>query len=76
MAQNERGQSIFMPFGEQQVLYRSDTHAPLSVVSHSGNISANKHFNYQGSIKVYDEFNFLVQARSLIVFQSVGLMSL
>ena len=33
MAQNERGQSIFMPYEEQRVLYRSDTHAPLSVVS-------------------------------------------
>lgn len=33
MAQNERGQSIIMPFEEQRVLYRSDTHAPLSVVS-------------------------------------------
>ena len=27
MAQNERGQSIIMPFEEQRVLYRSDTHA-------------------------------------------------
>lgn len=33
MAQNERGQSILMPYEEQRVLYRSDTHAPLSVVS-------------------------------------------
>ncbi len=33
MAQNHRGQSIIMPFEEQRVLYRSDTHAPLSVVS-------------------------------------------
>lgn len=33
MAQNERGQSIIMPFEEQRVLYRSDNHAPLSVVS-------------------------------------------
>ena len=33
MAQNERGQSIIMPYDEQRVLYRSDTHAPLSVVS-------------------------------------------
>ncbi|MCU4420116.1 DUF932 domain-containing protein [Acinetobacter lwoffii] len=33
MAQNGRGQSIIMPFEEQRVLYRSDTHAPLSVVS-------------------------------------------
>ena len=33
MAQNERGQSIIMPYVEQRVLYRSDTHAPLSVVS-------------------------------------------
>jgi phage/plasmid-like protein (TIGR03299 family) len=33
MAKNQRGQSIIMPFEEQRVLYRSDTHAPLSVVS-------------------------------------------
>lgn len=33
MAKNERGQSIIMPYQEQRVLYRSDTHAPLSVVS-------------------------------------------
>jgi phage/plasmid-like protein (TIGR03299 family) len=33
MAQNRRGQSIIMPYEEQRVLYRSDTHAPLSVVS-------------------------------------------
>ena len=33
MAKNDRGQSIIMPFQEQRVLYRSDTHAPLSVVS-------------------------------------------
>lgn len=33
MAENERGQNIIMPFAEQKVLYRSDTHAPLSVVS-------------------------------------------
>ena len=33
MAQNERGQSIIMPYEDQRVLYRSDTHAPLSVVS-------------------------------------------
>lgn len=33
MAQNERGQSIIVPYEEQRVLYRSDTHAPLSVVS-------------------------------------------
>ncbi|WP_244783258.1 DUF932 domain-containing protein [Acinetobacter sp. F-1] len=33
MAQNARGQSIIMPYEEQRVLYRSDTHAPLSVVS-------------------------------------------
>ena len=33
MALNERGQSIIMPYDEQRVLYRSDTHAPLSVVS-------------------------------------------
>ena len=32
-AQNEKGQSILMPYEEQRVLYRSDTHAPLSVVS-------------------------------------------
>ena len=33
MARNERGQSIIMSYEEQRVLYRSDTHAPLSVVS-------------------------------------------
>ncbi|WP_436868905.1 DUF932 domain-containing protein [Acinetobacter courvalinii] len=33
MAKNERGQSILMPYEEQRVLYRSDTHVPLSVVS-------------------------------------------
>ncbi|MDH2626042.1 DUF932 domain-containing protein [Acinetobacter baumannii] len=33
MAKSERGQSIIMPYEEQRVLYRSDTHAPLSVVS-------------------------------------------
>jgi phage/plasmid-like protein (TIGR03299 family) len=33
MAKNDRGQSIIMPYQEQRVLYRSDTHAPLSVVS-------------------------------------------
>ena len=33
MAQNERGQSIIMSYEEQRVLYRSDTHAPLSVIS-------------------------------------------
>ena len=33
MAKNERGQSIIMPYEEQRVLYRSDTHTPLSVVS-------------------------------------------
>lgn len=33
MAKNSRGQSIIMPYEEQRVLYRSDTHAPLSVVS-------------------------------------------
>jgi len=33
MAKNDRGQNIIMPFEEQRVLYRSDTHAPLSVVS-------------------------------------------
>ena len=33
IAKNDRGQSIIMPFEEQRVLYRSDTHAPLSVVS-------------------------------------------
>lgn len=33
MAQNERGQSLILPYEEQRVLYRSDTHVPLSVVS-------------------------------------------
>ncbi|HAV5345713.1 TPA: DUF932 domain-containing protein [Acinetobacter baumannii] len=33
MAKNERGQNILMPYEEQRVLYRSDTHEPLSVVS-------------------------------------------
>jgi len=33
MAQNDRGQNIILPFEDQRVLYRSDTHAPLSVVS-------------------------------------------
>ncbi|MDC4608097.1 DUF932 domain-containing protein [Acinetobacter baumannii] len=33
MAKDERGQSILMPYEEQRVLYRSDTHEPLSVVS-------------------------------------------
>ena len=33
MAKNERGQNILMPYEEQRVRYRSDTHAPLSVVS-------------------------------------------
>ena len=33
MAKNDRGQSIILPYEEQRVLYRSDTHAPLSVVS-------------------------------------------
>ncbi|MFT0694428.1 DUF932 domain-containing protein [Acinetobacter nematophilus] len=33
MAKNEKGHSIIMPYEEQRVLYRSDTHAPLSVVS-------------------------------------------
>ncbi|MFL4435387.1 DUF932 domain-containing protein [Acinetobacter baumannii] len=33
MAKNARGQSIIMPYEQQRVLYRSDTHAPLSVVS-------------------------------------------
>ncbi|MDC5521930.1 DUF932 domain-containing protein [Acinetobacter baumannii] len=33
MAKNERGQSMIMPYEEQRVLYRSDTHDPLSVVS-------------------------------------------
>lgn len=33
MAKNDRGQCIIMPYEEQRVLYRSDTHAPLSVVS-------------------------------------------
>ncbi len=30
--QNQRGHSIIMPYEEQRVLYRSDTHALLSVV--------------------------------------------
>ncbi|WP_120430496.1 DUF932 domain-containing protein [Acinetobacter baylyi] len=33
MAKNDKEQSIILPFEEQRVLYRSDTHAPLSVVS-------------------------------------------
>ncbi|MDH2018897.1 DUF932 domain-containing protein [Acinetobacter ursingii] len=33
MAQNDKGQNIILPFEDQRVLYRSDTHAPLSVVS-------------------------------------------
>ncbi|MFW1912151.1 DUF932 domain-containing protein [Acinetobacter sp. ULE_I064] len=33
MAKNEKGHNIIMPYEEQRVLYRSDTHAPLSVVS-------------------------------------------
>ncbi|MGQ1274511.1 DUF932 domain-containing protein [Acinetobacter baumannii] len=33
MAKNERGQNILMPYEEQRVLYRSDTHTLLSVVS-------------------------------------------
>lgn len=33
IAKNERGQNILMPYEEQRVLYRSDTHEPLSVVS-------------------------------------------
>lgn len=33
MAHNQRGQNIILPYEEQRVLYRSDTHAPLSVVS-------------------------------------------
>ncbi|QRQ11522.1 DUF932 domain-containing protein [Acinetobacter pittii] len=33
MAKNDRGQNILMPYEDQRVLYRSDTHAPLSVVS-------------------------------------------
>jgi phage/plasmid-like protein (TIGR03299 family) len=33
MVKNDRGQSIIMSYEEQRVLYRSDTHAPLSVVS-------------------------------------------
>ena len=33
MPTNDRGQSIIMPYNDQRVLYRSDTHAPLSVVS-------------------------------------------
>ena len=28
MVKNARGQSIIMPYEEQRVLYRSDTHAP------------------------------------------------
>ena len=33
MAKNDRGQSIIMPYEEQRVLYRSDTHAPLTLRS-------------------------------------------
>jgi phage/plasmid-like protein (TIGR03299 family) len=33
MAENHKGQSLILPHDEQRVLYRSDTHAPLSVVS-------------------------------------------
>jgi len=33
MAKNDKSQNIILPFEEQRVLYRSDTHAPLSVVS-------------------------------------------
>ncbi|MCF8999840.1 DUF932 domain-containing protein [Acinetobacter nectaris] len=32
-AQNDKAQQIILPYEEQRVLYRSDTHAPLSVVS-------------------------------------------
>ncbi|WP_353162032.1 DUF932 domain-containing protein [Acinetobacter guillouiae] len=33
MAENHKGQNLILPHDEQRVLYRSDTHAPLSVVS-------------------------------------------
>ncbi|MDS7693286.1 DUF932 domain-containing protein [Acinetobacter soli] len=33
IAKNDKEQNIILPFEEQRVLYRSDTHAPLSVVS-------------------------------------------
>ncbi|MDR7016088.1 DUF932 domain-containing protein [Acinetobacter sp. 3657] len=33
MAENHRQQNLILPYQEQRVLYRSDTHAPLSVVS-------------------------------------------
>ena len=33
MAANHKGQNLILPHDEQRVLYRSDTHAPLSVVS-------------------------------------------
>lgn len=33
MAENHKGQSLILSHNEQRVLYRSDTHAPLSVVS-------------------------------------------
>ncbi|WP_394670881.1 DUF932 domain-containing protein [uncultured Acinetobacter sp.] len=33
MAKNDKEQNMILPFEEQRVLYRSDTHAPLSVVS-------------------------------------------
>lgn len=33
MAENHKGQNLILPHDEQRVLYRSDNHAPLSVVS-------------------------------------------
>ncbi|MCU4337984.1 DUF932 domain-containing protein [Acinetobacter dispersus] len=33
MAENHKQQNLILPYQEQRVLYRSDTHAPLSVVS-------------------------------------------
>ena len=33
MAENHKGHNLILPHDEQRVLYRSDTHAPLSVVS-------------------------------------------
>ena len=33
MAENHKGQNLILPHDDQRVLYRSDTHAPLSVVS-------------------------------------------
>ena len=33
MAENHKGQNLILPHDEQRVLYRSDTHVPLSVVS-------------------------------------------